>query len=330
MGRQHRRDFDYAFHHVMNRASARRFIFAEAKHRNTFLDILEQVVCADGIQIHAYCLMGNHYHLLVRTPRQNLSEAMQRLGSTFSRRFNRVERIDGPLFRGRFKSIIVGHDDYLRQLCRYIHRNPVAAGVAKTPHEYEWSSYRAYAGLAQKPEWLTTEDLPKYFPGPNQNAEFRAFVEKDEPTEIDSLSADALFKHLRHEPKDTFRPSRCLERPYVDRSFYLAPASFANVLNEVMDHYKIGREAMLFCKPSVRNMARDVGMFLAKEEAFIKLHEIADAFEIRPPAASAGVTRVKRQMQIDAGLKQDIVSLKIRLQAYREKLPAWAELSKNS
>ena len=119
MGRGHRRDFDYAFHHVMNRAGARRFIFSGGKHRKVFLEALQYAVRIDGIQIHAYCLMGNHYHLLVRTPKQNLSEAMQRLGSMFTRSFNRIEKIDGPLFRGRFKSLIIGHDDYLRQLCRY-------------------------------------------------------------------------------------------------------------------------------------------------------------------------------------------------------------------
>src|SRR3990172_7038464 len=166
MGREHRRDFDYAFHHVMNRAGARRFIFTGVKQRNMFLDALQHVVHIDDVQIHAYCLMGNHYHLLVRTPKRNLSEAMQRLGIMFTRSFNRTEKVDGPLFRGRFKSVIVGHDDYLRQLCRYIHRNPVEAGIARVPQEYEWSSYRFYAGLAPKPQWLTVDELPRFFSGP--------------------------------------------------------------------------------------------------------------------------------------------------------------------
>jgi len=113
----------------------------------------------------------------------------------------------------------------------------------------------------------------------------------------------------------------------VDRSFYLAPASIADVLNEVMEHYKVGREAMLSCKPSVRNRPRDVGMFLAREEAHMKLHDIAKVFEIRLPAASTGVSRVKRQMRVDAGLQRDIADLQKRLQAYRVKMPAWVELS---
>ena len=151
MGRQHRRDFNYAFHHVMNRAGARRWVFSCAEHRNAFIKTLEHVVRMDEIQIHAYCLMGNHYHLLVRTPLGNLSQAMHRMGSMFTKRVNKIEKLDGPLFRSRFKSIIVGHDDYLRQLCRYIHRNPVAAGIVKSPQEYKWSSYRAYQ---RRTRWL--------------------------------------------------------------------------------------------------------------------------------------------------------------------------------
>lgn len=93
----------------MNRAGARRWLFSSAEHRNAFIKTLEHVLCMDEIQIHAYCLMGNHYHLLVRTLLGNLSQAMQQLGSMFTNRLNRFEKLDRPLFRGRFKSKIVGH-----------------------------------------------------------------------------------------------------------------------------------------------------------------------------------------------------------------------------
>ena len=320
MGRKHRQDFDYAFHHVMNRAGARRLIFAAAAHRNVFFEVLQHVVATDEIQVHAYCLMSNHYHLLVRTPKQNLSAAMQRLSSMFTRSFNRIKHIDGSLFRGRFKSIIVGHDDYLRQLFRYIHRNPVAAGMVKTPQEYKWSSYRSYKARAQKPEWLTIDELPNYFSG----ADWQTFVEGEHQTKIDALSIEALFKPQRQkEPKSSLMPNQCLNRPLVERSHYLVLASLEDVINEVMVHYQIGREALLSCRRSVKNMPRDVCMFLAREEAYMRILDIANAFEIRKAAASSAVSRVKHQMELDAQFNQSIANITSRIRSCRLKAPAW-------
>lgn len=107
MTREHRRDFENAFHHVMNRAGARRKAFVNSKHDQAFLEAIERVVKRDGIEVHAYCLMGNHFHLLVRTPHANLREAMQRLGIIFTRRFNRIENVDGPFRSLKLKISLV-------------------------------------------------------------------------------------------------------------------------------------------------------------------------------------------------------------------------------
>jgi putative transposase len=300
-------------------------IFSKIIHRESFLEDLRHVVETDEIQIHAYCLMGNHYHLLVRTPNNNLSEAMQRLSSMFTKSFNRIEKIDGPIFRGRFKSLIIGHDEYMRQLCRYIHLNPVAAGLVNAPQQYEWSSYRVYAGLVTKPEWLTVDDMPRFFTGLRDD--LCAFVEKEDPTELDLLDPDALFKHRRQQDGNNI-PARslCLEKPFVDRSFKLTPASFAEVTKEVALHYRVGQEDLFSRIGNLRNTPRDVCMFLARNEACMKINDIAEAFRIHKSATSSSIARIKTRLKTDGGLKRDVANLRSRIGTYREKVPAWVEV----
>ena len=99
-------------------------------HRIVFLNLLSEIHRRYRVEIHCYCLMDNHYHLLIRTPLANLSRAMRHLDGIYTQRFNRQTRTDGPLFRGRYKSILVECDNYLLQLSRYIHLNPVQAKIS--------------------------------------------------------------------------------------------------------------------------------------------------------------------------------------------------------
>lgn len=313
MGRKPRQDFDYAFHNVMNRAAAKRLIFTSSTHRIVFFEVLRHVVVATGIQVHAYCLMGNHYHLLVRTPKQNLSIAMQLLSSMFTRRFNRSKKIDGSLFRGRFKSKIVGHDEYLRQLFRYIHRNPVAAGLVRTPEQYKWSSYRFYKAIAQKPEWLTFDELPNYFSG----TDWQSFVEIENQTKIDALSLETLFKPQHQKAQNSLTPSQCLNKPLVENSHYLLRPSLDDVINQVLAQYQTGREVLLISSRTVKNIPRDVCMFLAREEVCMRISDIAQTFKIRKAAASSAVSRIRSRIELDAQFRQSIAHLSSRIRSYR-------------
>jgi REP element-mobilizing transposase RayT len=152
-------DYDGAWHHVMNRGARREPIFTCASDGRAFLDIIGEQADRTGIEVHAYCLMGNHYHLLVRTPAARLSDFMQHVGSTYTRRFNHRRGYDGPLFRGRFLSKVVDSDAYLSVVSRYIHRNPLDVRPAVSLDTYRWSSYGAYVGMAVRPVWLTTDVL---------------------------------------------------------------------------------------------------------------------------------------------------------------------------
>ena len=125
MPRLLRIEYENAFYHVMNRGRARETIFHNEAYYKAFLITLDEASKRFDCVIHAYCLMGNHYHLLLQTPKANLSRIMRHINGVYTQRHNRLKLVDGPLFRGRFKAILVDADSYLLQLSRYIHRNPI-------------------------------------------------------------------------------------------------------------------------------------------------------------------------------------------------------------
>jgi REP element-mobilizing transposase RayT len=157
MARAWRIEFEGALYHVLSRGNERRDIFFGDDDRQRFLDTLGDMAQRFEIEVFAYVLMGNHYHLLLRTARANLSRAMQWLGVTYTNRLNAMHSRSGHLFQGRFKNMLVQNDAYLLQLSYYIHRNPLRAKMVERLPDYRWSSYRAYAYGQPAPEWLNTK-----------------------------------------------------------------------------------------------------------------------------------------------------------------------------
>ncbi|NQU20343.1 MAG: transposase [Candidatus Nealsonbacteria bacterium] len=173
MARPIRIEFENAVYHVTARGNARGDIYRDVPDRQRFLETLGEAVERFGVVVHAFCLMSNHYHLLLQTPRANLTDAAGWLQATYSIRFNRRHRRSGHVFQGRFKAHLVEADGYARELIKYIHLNPVRPKDKRrrVPAErraelsrYRWSSHRVYAGLgnAKPPAWLCTEWL-SYF-----------------------------------------------------------------------------------------------------------------------------------------------------------------------
>jgi len=125
MSRPLRIQYPDAWYHVMNRGRRGDEIFTEAKDYTAFIDLLKEIVDDYNVKVSAYCLMSNHYHLLVQTPDANISRAMRHLNGVYTQRYNRIHHCDGQLFRGRYKAIVVEADSYLLELLRYIHRKRV-------------------------------------------------------------------------------------------------------------------------------------------------------------------------------------------------------------
>ncbi|MBU3948142.1 MAG: transposase [Proteobacteria bacterium] len=159
MARQWRIEYPGALYHVLSRGNGKRDIFLSDDDRHRFLALVEELSDRFDIEVFAYVLMSNHYHLLLKTIDANLSKAMQWLGTTYTRKFNINNYESGHLFQGRYKCIIVENDAYLLRLSCYIHRNPLRAGIVERLAEYKWSSYRYYAYKQKAPDWLKTKTI---------------------------------------------------------------------------------------------------------------------------------------------------------------------------
>ena len=157
MSRPLRIEFSGAIYHVTGRGNARRRIYRDDEDRATFLSILSHVVDRYGWYCHAYCLMDNHYHLLIETPKPSLSMGMRQLNGLYTQAYNRRHRRVGHLFQGRFKAILVEKEAHLLELCRYVVLNPVRAKMVKHPEKWGWSSYQMTAGEAAIPDYLTAD-----------------------------------------------------------------------------------------------------------------------------------------------------------------------------
>jgi len=154
MARPLRIEFAGALYHVTSRGDGREDIYLDDEDRELFLRVLGEVCDLFNWSVHAWCLMTNHYHLLVETPDSNLSKGMRYLNGVYTQRFNRKHSRVGHVFQGRYKAILVEKDAYLQELSRYIVLNPVRAGMVETAEQWEWSSYAVTVGLIIPPSWF--------------------------------------------------------------------------------------------------------------------------------------------------------------------------------
>lgn len=159
MARPLRIEYDGALYHVTSRGNERRPIFKDDADRERFLDTLAQVTEHYRWICHAYCLMNNHYHLVVETPDGNLSKGMRHLNGVYTQSFNKSHDRVGHLFQGRFKGILVQKDSHFLEVCRYVVLNPVRARTVKWPQQWKWSSYRATVGMVEPHRCLRVEDV---------------------------------------------------------------------------------------------------------------------------------------------------------------------------
>lgn len=192
MARPLRLEFAGALYHVTSRGDRQEAIYETDGDRQLFLSVLSGVCEHYHWLCHAYCLMDNHYHLLIETPEGNLSKGMRQLNGLYTQGFNRAHKRVGHVFQGRYKAILVDKEDYLLEVARYIVLNPVRARMVRSAKDWPWSSYRATVGQQVKPNWLSVEWLLSGFGRRKARAieAYKQFVKegKGQPCLWDQLS----------------------------------------------------------------------------------------------------------------------------------------------
>ncbi len=191
MARPLRIEFPGALYHITSRGDGREDIYLNDVDRTAYLSVLAQVCDRFNWVCHSYCLMSNHYHLLIETPEGNLGQGMRQLNGVYTQRFNRNHSRAGHVYQGRYKAIIVQKEAYLLELARYIVLNPVRAGMVRSAKDWRWSSYRSTVGVSECPSWLNVDWLLSAFSKRKSTAieKYRQFVSngKGQPSPWDQL-----------------------------------------------------------------------------------------------------------------------------------------------
>lgn len=316
MARALRLQFEDALYHVCARGNRREPIYRDDKDFSRFEDLLAESLTRYQVELHAYVLLGNHFHLLARTRKANLSRWMQWLITSYSVWFNRRYRLSGHLFQGRFKSFLVQENEYLVELSRYIHLNPVRGRVVgcgdpatrrQRLRSYRWSSYRGYAGLARQREFVIEELVLREFGGTgrkqqSQKLRYRRFVEKGLLREIENpfeqvrwqtvLGNESFVRRL----SDRLKSQRRQQREASRSRHPLHTTEAKELIKRVADHYGIEPRALLG-KRIHGSQARNVAMWLLRQRGAVSLREIGQLFGgIDHAAVSQRIGRLEKKI----------------------------------
>jgi putative transposase len=316
MSRPLRIQYPNAWYHVMNRGRRGEAVFQSKDDHQRFIDILHEAVELFSLRISAYCLMTNHYHLLVQTPDANLSRCMRHINGIYTQRFNAQYRYDGQLFRGRYKAILVGEDSYLLQLVRYIHNNPLRAGIVQSAEQYEWSSHGGYLSKAKKWDWLHKQFLLSMFSKDQkyQLQLYRSFMAEDEnKTFLDRMNLKRLPSVLGDNTFVNTIKERFFERKRhieVPESKRLAPDT-DDILNAVCGMYGIDKAQLWAAKRGAINEARNMAIYLLRYLRGDSLKTIGKVFNIQSySTVSSIVERFKIRMQTERKLIRNIEGIR--------------------
>lgn len=301
MARPLRIEYPGAHYHVTARGNEQKNIFKSQKDRERFLSYLKSSVQRYGAVIHTYCLMSNHYHLLLETPDGNLSQIMRHINGAYTTYFNAKRQRAGHLFQGRYKAILVQADEYAQELSRYIHLNPVKAGIAVRPEDFPWSSYPCFIGATKAPDWLTTNFILKYFGqrAPDARKSYRKFVEegldREDLSPLEKTVASTILGNADFMNEIT---QKYLGAKQVDRNVpalqALAPRPSLDAIMKIVTSL-VGDDAKL---------SQKVGIYLCHRYSGARLKEIGGRFNIGESAVSQTSRRVTAKMESDKDFKK--------------------------
>jgi putative transposase len=310
MARPLRIEYAGAVYHVTSRGNERKAIFRDDEDREKFFSSLSDLPNRFGVVIHGFVLMGNHYHLLLETPSPNLQRAMQYLNTAYTVYFNRRHHRAGHLLQGRYKAFVIDKDSYLLSVSRYLHLNPVRAGMVKRPEEYPWSSYREYIGKRKRRGWLTCDWVLEQFSKNATRARrgYKEFVEdavggSDNPFALLKaglvLGSEGFFEEIKRKlsvEKDSEVPQA---RHFVDAISCDAMIRFVAAQHGVEEREITGVGGW-------GNRARRICLYLLREYTDMSNAEIAARFQVSHSAVSKACKRLKEELEHDKSLRSFI------------------------
>ncbi|MBI2472131.1 MAG: transposase [Planctomycetes bacterium] len=321
MARPLRIEYSGAYYHVINRGNAGENIFIDERDKEKFLEYLAKGVERFTTRIHTYCLMSNHYHLLLETPQANLSVAIQWLNVSYSVYFNKRHRRKGHLFQGRFKAVLLDANEYLILLSRYIHLNPVRAKMVTHPLEYSWSSYPVFTGKRRKPEWLITETILSYFGKEKKEAtmNYKSYVEKVNMETLENPDKNMLGGFILGGAgfvdwvKDKFLSKKNKEKEIPQLKKLKPKVALTTIIQSVCDEFRCS-EDQIKIKGRKDNKARAIAMYLARDLSGMSCKDMGIFFDgISGAAITMKYNQIKTELMRNKKLGDKIANLKKQL-----------------
>ncbi len=282
MARPLRIEYPGAFYHITSRGNEQQNIFKSDSDRIRFLSYLESAVERYKAVIHVYCLMNNHYHLLLETPEGNLSQIMRHINGAYTTYYNTKRKRFGHLLQGRYKAILIEADEYTEELSRYIHLNPIRAGIRVKLEEYQWSSYQYYIGKKQAHKWLTKDYILSYFGRETSTAQkkYRKYVkalatdkEYDNPLKDTKASAILGGNEFVNEIRDKYLSGKKIDRNQPSLR-ELKRTNIKEIISEVEEilgkNETISRKAAIYlCHRYSGRTLREIGEYFGIGESAV-------------------------------------------------------------
>lgn len=270
MSRQLRIEYAGALYHITSRGNAQESIYRDDADRTEFLLILSKTCNRFNWYCHAYCLMGNHYHLMIETKQANLSKGMKHLNGSYTQFFNRTHKRIGHVYQGRFKAILVEKNSHLLELSRYIVLNPVRARMVKSAQDWPWSSYRATTGMINAHTCLSTDWLLSCFSKKQFKAQqaYRVFIEqgKNQPSPWENLKNQIYLGSAEfvEEMQSKIDPEILLnEIPKLQKQASIKPLTY------YQQRYPVRKEAMAKAYLDGHYTLREVGQYFGVSYATV-------------------------------------------------------------
>lgn len=321
MTRPLRVEYPGAYYHVVNRGNNQENIYKNDRDKEKFVEYLEKAVERFSIIVHTYCLMSNHYHLLVETPEANLSLAMQWINVSYATYFNRKRGRKGHLFQGRFKAILIDADAYLKHLSRYIHLNPVRAKMTSKPAQYQWSSYSAFIDSRKAPKFLETDWLLSNFGTNKKEAKrnYKAFVEGVDIKAVENPSKQIIEGFILGDTvfvnwvKETFLSVKQEEKEIPQLKKLKPKVSPETVVQAVCQEFDCSGEQVII-KGRKKNKAREVAIYLSRTLSGMSCKDLGLYFDgVSGALITIMYNRIAEEATRNRRLKRQIENVKSQI-----------------